>query len=79
MVPAGPPEGMPLPTPGDPRAGATGRVRFPDLDIGEMVNVVAAQRMVEINVTTVERAAEAYRSLLDVGDRRRDLASDPYA
>lgn len=77
---AGTEEGVAVDAPDDPRSGPTGRVRMPNIDIaGQMVNVVTAERMVEANVATIQRASEAYRSLLDVGDRRRDLSRDPYA
>jgi flagellar basal-body rod protein FlgC len=77
VVPAGTEEGVPVESPGDPRGPV---VRMPDLDVaGQMVNMVTAQRMVEANVTTIQRASEAYRSLLDITDRRRDLSHDPYA
>lgn len=78
MAPAGTAEGVVLPEPTHPDADEAGNVRYPNIDVaGELVNLHLAQRHVEANVMTVERAIDAYRDLLAMThtDRERQASA----
>jgi flagellar basal-body rod protein FlgC len=73
LAPAGTAEGVVLPEPTHPDADAAGDVRYPNIDVaGEMVNVHLAQRHLEANVVTVQRAFDAYRDLLAMTNTDRE-------
>lgn len=64
-APAGTAEGVVTPDPTHPDADAQGYVRSPNIDVaGELVNAAFAERMVEANAATVQRAFDTYRDLL---------------
>jgi flagellar basal-body rod protein FlgC len=71
-VPAGTPEGVPVPQPENPQADAQGRVRQPDIDVGgEMVQLMSAQHSAAANVHVMNRAVDAYRDLLAMTNNGR--------
>jgi len=53
--------------PTSPLADANGNVRAPDVDLGdEMVNMMLAQRAYQANLSTLERAKDAYQQAISV-------------
>ena len=54
--------------PSNPLADAEGMVRRPDVDLGEqMVYMQLAQRGYQANISTFQRAREAYEAALSIG------------
>jgi flagellar basal-body rod protein FlgC len=73
LAPAGTAKGVVVSEPTHPDADAEGDVRYPNIDVaGEMVNAHVAQRHLEANVVTVERAFDAYRDLLAMTTTARE-------
>lgn len=61
-------EGKVVYSPGHPLADANGMVRYPDTDLGDqMVQLMAAQRGYQANISVVQRARDAYRAALEIG------------
>jgi flagellar basal-body rod protein FlgC len=61
-------EGRLVYEPTHPLADAEGYVRYPDIDLGEqMTQLIMAQRGYQANLTSVERATDAYRAALNLG------------
>jgi flagellar basal-body rod protein FlgC len=64
----GDPNGRVTYEPNHPLADDNGMVRRPDMDLSDqMVYLQLAQRGYQANVSTFERAREAYQSLLGIG------------
>ena len=54
--------------PDSPVADAQGYVKYPDIDLGEqMAQMMAAQRAYQANLTTIDRARDAYQAALELG------------
>ena len=61
-------EGRMVFAPDHPLADAEGRVRYPDIDLGEqMTQLIMAQRGYQANLAVVERATNAYQAALRLG------------
>ena len=61
-------EGNVVYDPGNPMADATGLVRMPETELADqMVQLMAAQRGYQANVSVVQRAREAYEAALRIG------------
>ena len=61
-------EGRLVYEPTHPLADADGYVRYPDIDLGEqMTQLIMAQRGYQANLTSIERATDAYRAALNLG------------
>ena len=61
-------EGRLVYQPDHPLADDNGYVRFPDIDLGDqMVQMIMAQRAYQANLSTVQRATEAYQQALQLG------------
>ena len=54
--------------PDSPVADAQGYVKYPDIDLGEqMSQMMVAQRAYQANLTTIDRARDAYQAALELG------------
>jgi flagellar basal-body rod protein FlgC len=54
--------------PTHPLADADGMVRYPDVDLSsEMTQLIMAQRGYQANLSSVDRAREAYQAALQLG------------
>ena len=54
--------------PDSPFADAQGYVKYPDIDLGDqMVQMMTAQRAYQANLTTIDRARDAYQAALELG------------
>jgi len=54
--------------PDSPLADAKGYVKYPDIDLGEqMSQMMVAQRAYQANLTTIDRARDAYQAALELG------------
>lgn len=54
--------------PDHPLADANGYVRYPDIDLGsEMTQLIMAQRGYQANLSSADRAREAYQAALQLG------------
>src|SRR5947207_2596065 len=54
--------------PDSPLADSKGYVKYPDIDLGEqMSQMMVAQRAYQANLTTVDRARDAYQAALELG------------
>ena len=54
--------------PDHPLADADGYVKYPDIDLGEqMAQMMIAQRAYQANLTTIDRARDAYQAALELG------------
>ena len=61
-------EGRMVYEPDHPLADAQGYVRYPDIDLGDqMGQLIMAQRGYQANLSSAERAREAYSSALQLG------------
>lgn len=61
-------EGKLVYEPGNAVADASGMVRYPDTDLADqMVQLMAAQRGYQANVSVIQRAREAYQAALQIG------------
>lgn len=64
----GDPQGRVVYQPDHPLADEEGYVRYPNIDMGDqMVNLMMAQRGYQANLAVVDRAADSYRSALQLG------------
>jgi flagellar basal-body rod protein FlgC len=62
------PEGKLVYEPTHPLADADGMVRYPDVDLSsEMTQLIMAQRGYQANLSSVDRAREAYQAALQLG------------
>lgn len=61
-------EGKLVYEPNHPLADANGYVRYPDVDLSsEMTQLIMAQRGYQANLSSVDRAREAYQAALQLG------------
>ncbi|WP_409332264.1 flagellar basal body rod protein FlgC [Trujillonella humicola] len=61
-------EGRLVHEPDHPLADADGYVRYPDIDLADqMTQLIMAQRGYQANLSSVERATDAYRAALNLG------------
>jgi flagellar basal-body rod protein FlgC len=61
-------EGRVVNEPDNPLADADGNVRYPDIDMGEqMTQLMMAQRSYQANLSSIERATDAYKAALQLG------------
>jgi flagellar basal-body rod protein FlgC len=61
-------EGRVVYEPNNPLADKDGNVRYPDIDLGEqMTNLIMAQRGYQANLSSMERATDAYKAALNLG------------
>ena len=61
-------EGKLVYEPDHPLADANGYVRYPDIDLSsEMTQLIMAQRGYQANLSSVDRAREAYQAALQLG------------
>ena len=61
-------EGRLVYEPGNALADADGYVRYPDIDMADqMTQLIQAQRSYQANLSTIERATDAYRAALQLG------------
>jgi flagellar basal-body rod protein FlgC len=61
-------EGRLVYEPTHPLADADGYVRYPDIDLGDqMTQLIMAQRGYQANLSSVERATDAYKAALNLG------------
>ena len=61
-------EGKLVYEPTHPLADADGMVRYPDVDLSsEMTQLIMAQRGYQANLSSVDRAREAYQAVLQLG------------
>ena len=61
-------EGRLVYEPDHPLADADGYVRYPDIDLTEqMTQLIMAQRGYQANLSSVERATDAYKAALNLG------------
>jgi flagellar basal-body rod protein FlgC len=61
-------EGRIVNEPDNPLADADGNVRYPDIDLGDqMTQLIMAQRGYQANLSSVERATDAYKAALNLG------------
>jgi flagellar basal-body rod protein FlgC len=64
----GDPNGVLVYQPNHPLADEEGNVRFPDMQLSDqMVNLIAAQRAYQMNVSVFERARDSYQRALEIG------------
>jgi flagellar basal-body rod protein FlgC len=62
------PQGRLVYEPTHPLADADGMVRYPDVDLSsEMTQLIMAQRGYQANLSSVDRAREAYQAALQLG------------
>jgi len=62
------PQGKLVYEPTHPLADADGMVRYPDVDLSsEMTQLIMAQRGYQANLSSVDRAREAYQAALQLG------------
>jgi flagellar basal-body rod protein FlgC len=62
------PQGKLVYEPTHPLADANGMVRYPDVDLSsEMTQLIMAQRGYQANLSSVDRAREAYQAALQLG------------
>jgi flagellar basal-body rod protein FlgC len=61
-------EGRVVNEPDNPLADADGNVRYPDIDMGEqMTQLMMAQRSYQANLSSIDRATDAYKAALQLG------------
>ena len=61
-------EGRIVNEPDNPLADADGNVRYPDIDLSEqMTQLMMAQRGYQANLSSIERATDAYKAALNLG------------
>jgi len=61
-------EGRLVYEPDNALADADGYVRYPDIDMGDqMTQLIMAQRSYQANLSTIDRATDAYRAALQLG------------
>jgi flagellar basal-body rod protein FlgC len=61
-------EGRVVNEPDNPLADADGNVRYPDIDMGDqMTQLIQAQRSYQANLSSIDRATEAYKAALQLG------------
>jgi flagellar basal-body rod protein FlgC len=61
-------EGRVVYEPSNALADADGNVRYPDIDMGEqMTQLIMAQRSYQANLSSIERATDAYQAALQLG------------
>ena len=61
-------EGRVVYEPSNALADADGNVRYPDIDMGEqMTQLMMGQRSYQANLSTIERATDAYKAALQLG------------
>ncbi len=61
-------EGRLVHEPDNPLADADGYVRYPDIDMGDqMTQLIQAQRSYQANLSSIDRATDAYRAALQLG------------
>ncbi|MGY1772918.1 flagellar basal body rod protein FlgC [Blastococcus sp. SYSU D00813] len=61
-------EGRLVHEPDHPLADADGYVRYPDIDLADqMTQLIMAQRGYQANLSSIERATDAYRAALNLG------------
>jgi flagellar basal-body rod protein FlgC len=61
-------EGRVVNEPDNPLADADGNVRYPDIDMGEqMTQLMMAQRSYQANISSIDRATDAYKAALQLG------------
>jgi flagellar basal-body rod protein FlgC len=62
------PNGVVVPEPSSPLADASGNVRLADVDLVQQVSeMLGVERAVQANAVSIDRAADAFRSLLAAG------------
>ena len=61
-------EGRVVNEPDNPLADADGNVRYPDIDMADqMTQLIQAQRSYQANLSSIDRATEAYKAALQLG------------
>jgi flagellar basal-body rod protein FlgC len=61
-------EGRVVNEPDNPLADADGNVRYPDIDMGDqMTQLIQAQRSYQANLSSIDRATDAYKAALQLG------------
>jgi flagellar basal-body rod protein FlgC len=61
-------EGRIVHEPDNPLADADGNVRYPDIDLSDqMTQLIMAQRGYQANLSSIERATDAYKAALNLG------------
>jgi flagellar basal-body rod protein FlgC len=61
-------EGRVVYEPDNALADADGNVRYPDIDMGDqMTQLIMAQRSYQANLSSIERATDAYQAALQLG------------
>jgi flagellar basal-body rod protein FlgC len=61
-------EGRVVYEPDNALADADGYVRYPDIDMGDqMTQLIQAQRSYQANLSSIDRATDAYRAALQLG------------
>ena len=61
-------EGRVVYEPNNALADADGNVRYPDIDMGDqMTQLIMAQRSYQANLSSIERATDAYKAALQLG------------
>ena len=62
-------EGRLVHEPDNALADADGYVRYPDIDMGDqMTQLIQAQRSYQANLSSIDRATDAYRAALQLGN-----------